>query len=206
MKAILPKAVLALSQLAANESQNRFGATQCVLLTAKDGNFRAEATNGRYLGILNGYAEGECDMLIDAKKFAEIKKVMDKEADRIVFETKGQTFTAGGIKPFFHTNGDITGLEPISKIGGEFHQTGDDGYRWPNTNQVIPSGKVACTFRIDPRMLIEVLRCAMAVDQSDAPSVTFTIFRQDKPIAISARNEEGSQYGDFIVVPLVPSK
>lgn len=225
MKAIVPRSVLALTALTSNEGQVRFGATTCVKVTASGGNFRAEATNGRLLGILNGYAEGECDMLIDAAKFAEIKKILRKEDDRIVFETRNEIgedeehgeyvrarhFTAGGIKPNFHPNGEITGLEPISKIGGEYHQADENGYRWPNTDGVIPSGKVACQFLIDPKMLIEVLRVAQSVANGEAIAVKFTVFRKpgrsekeliDIPIAISCQNDAGSEYFDGIIVPL----
>jgi hypothetical protein len=211
MKAILPKSILALSQLSASQSSGRMSMTN-VLVKAHEGNFRAEATNGRLLGIINGYAEGECDILIDARKFAEIKKVMDRTADRIILETKDATFTAGGIPPAkFGADGREIVPEPLSKIGGEFHKRGDDGYRWPNTDQVIPSGKVACTFKIDAKFLVDVLRCAQAVNEGDCCSVTFTVFKDrtpgcPQPIAVSTMNEDGTQCFDAVIVPLVTSK
>ena len=216
-KCTLPRSVIALSKLAASEHQVRFGATANVKISASSGNFRAEATNGRLFGIINGYAEGEIDILIDAKKMAEIQKVLAKEHDRIVIETQHDdepgsrpTFTAGGIKPqVVKPDGPVPDPDPLSKIGGEYPLPEEAG-RWPNTNQVIPSGKVACRFMVDAHYLIDLLNVAIKVHGGDCVPVTFTVFQDSgvhkKPICLTACNEEKTQVYDAVLVPLVDAK
>lgn len=212
MKAILPKSVLALTPLAA-ETNTRHGSTTGVLLTASGGNCRCEATNGRLLGIIHGYAEGDIDIVIDAKKIAEIKKVMGKEDTSLVIDVDESRFSAGGININKYANGPVPtpfeDIRPTSTIGGECMLRPD--IRWPNTNQVIPSGKVACTFKVDAAYLIELLRCAIAVHNGkEACPVTFTVFKDrgehKVPIALTAKAEDGSAYFDAVLVPLVDAK
>ncbi len=198
MKVVLPRSVLALSQLASTGNL-RF-ATDNVLLTASGGNHRCEATNGKILGIINGIAEGDASLLINARKLAEIKKVLDKNDEKIIIEAENGSFKAiGG-----NTHG--AAMPTRSAIAGEYDtvRVGDstEGQRWPNTNSVLPKTSPVASCKVDPLLLIDLFKAAAAVDGRKQPIITIHFYADGQPLSVSTSNEESTQFFDGMFCPL----
>ena len=190
-KVVIPKSVLALAELAAKESTNRFGATTAIKLTAQNGRHRCEATNGRILGIMNGVTDKDCfgEVLVPAVSVPGIKKMLNKDT----------TLTIIGDKDVFQAN------TPTAMISG---QTVDG--RWPATDQVLPQGAPRFSIKVDPALLITLLKCAMAINEGEpglkeGTTVKMHFYAPNKPFVVTARANDGTTFFDGIIVPLVTS-
>ena len=203
MKATVPKCVIALAELTSEFS--RFGSTENVLITSSGGNHRCEATNGRHLVIINGFSgiDDDAAMLIAPDRLKDAKRVLGK-ADFIEIEsTAPRSMT---ISPIDYHSKKKTG----ASIWGEFEllkrESEDEGLRWPLTDNVIPKTRPQAVVDLDAKQLMSVLRAALAVLDGEGTKITLAIHSKTSPITLSCRNDDGTQFFDAILMPLVPAK
>lgn len=195
MKVTIPKSVLTLADLCAKDA-NRWSATSHVRVKASNGRHRCEATNGRVLGIINGFTDLDAvgDILLPSEAIPAIKKMLARDDSVILIETEGTKFSAFGASSMFK---------------GEFAETNSDGMRWPNTDAVLPTGRPRISIMVDAGYLIQLLKCALSIKKDGDESgntVTLHFYDPLKPFAITARNQDGTLFFDGVAVPLCPTK
>lgn len=204
MLTCLPRNLKDLATLCATENA-RFGATAGVRLTVEEsGLYRAEATDGRVLGIVRGPwpdppfpmpdPTDAADVMIAAKDWRGAFDMIPKGAkgdmatlaiasgDRI---GEGQLVRAHLVS--FESRREVACIEG----------------RFPDVSRVLPSGAPMFRIAVDPWYLAEVLKVAgKLIENSGARRVDLLFYGSQKPMAVLARNTDTGQVFDGLVVPL----
>lgn len=164
---------------AASNDKHRY-AIGNVRVSARNGIWRVDATDGRILAVLRGETEdvaAQEPFLIPAKEFKE--------------GCKGK----GDIEITLSEDGVIE-MRSGSKIQTALQGEG----RFPPVDDVLPRSGPVISVAIDPAILVRLLQAAMAGTDDETRRVNLHIYAPDKPIGITARTEKVCF--DGVIMPL----
>ena len=209
-KLLLPPNLAALTRLVAKNQHSRFGATTGVhLSTTADGGFRAEATDGRVLGIVTG-------KLADASKYPDVPPLQcapnGQLQGTIPADVWSRAFKAvpnprkvspilGNLAVVFGNNQATlvsTDLENVNVLTPRLVEG-----RFPDTDKIVPKDKARLSVNVDAKLLIELLQTAMAFSSPDQNNrVTIEFYDAKRPFVVRSSTDDGP---DFLgmAVPLV---
>lgn len=192
---LIPKSAHLLASLVSHDALRHFcGAVHVQELEDPSGGlcFRAEATDGRKLAIIRGPSNlpsvlpesvpdpVALEGLIPAKAFKEAMGLVPKDGKLAV----------------------AFGPNEVMMVAGEtvFRTALADG-RFPPVDAVLPQKPARFSVRVDPKLLIEVLRAAMEVTDFDHPGVQLLFWDADRPIGITAEGYAGLTF-DALLMPV----
>jgi DNA polymerase III sliding clamp (beta) subunit (PCNA family) len=188
MPVFLPKNLAALANVAARDP-SRF-AVNALRVLDLGGAYRVEATDGKKLAVVRGPCKeesypaldvafhGAAEVLVPVADWKAAHRLGGKERP-VAFATDGTTFQlAVG-------NQSITGSAP------------DD--RFPDFAAVLPRRPATVSFRVNPGLLVELLRAAAALEPVNGVGVLY--YGPDKPVGLIAHNDAG-QFFDGLLMPL----
>ncbi len=202
---LLPPNLAGLTKLAATEG-GRF-AMNGVLLEITPEGYRAVATNGKVLGVIEGppvdtfaeypalpglaqAANGATSGIIPSDAWAAGFKMIPKRAVRI--------------NPILNSLACILGKNEVN-FGATDLESAPTSYnrllegRFPDYRQVFPKNDPVVTITVDPRLLIEVLKVAAAVADADNCQVTLSIVTPKVPMRVEAKNGTGQSFQGLIM-------
>jgi hypothetical protein len=174
----LPEAAKELAQLCADK-----GSANCkgVRVTEyADARFRAEATNGKVLGILRGLCPPLAGMGPLLPEDNGYSGVVPSHAWLAAFQGARQP-----VEVFL--SADQVTLRCADKL----IQSAHDGGRWPNVDGVLPTTPPLITIDLDPRLLIALLRAATPWAEGNPPIVKLCYWGSGQPVAVL------TAYGDY---------
>src|SRR5262249_18464001 len=90
----------------------------------------------------------------------------------------------------------------LLESNGQTLRTGEVEGRFPDVNKVLPAQRPRFAVRIDPGLLIDILRVAKDFTEEDARGVYLLFYGQNVPVGVACRNSRGQAF-DGLVVPLV---
>ena len=190
MPVYLPRNLAGMVALA-SRSQGRYLTGSIRVRDPGNGLYRAEATDGRILAIvqgpipeadypaLQGGGEGTAEMLVPRDAWVQAFKLGDKrrpvgisaDADHITLAV-----------------GDQSVQVPSPEEG-----------RFPDVDGVIPQHGPLVAVRVKPELLIELLKLAGAISPEQGVSLLY--FGKGKPLGLSTGNDQGQTF-DALLMPL----
>jgi hypothetical protein len=211
-KLLLPANLASLVKLAARNQHCRFGATTGVRLSATPTGYRAEATDGRILGIVTGnlpadpqdYPEvpaltsaptGETQGTIPAEVWSRAFKSIPKKTARPIL---GNLVAVLGKDQATLVSTDLENVNVLTPrlVEGRF----------PDTDKIVPKDKPRLTVNVDAKLLIELLQVASAFSSEDHNhKVTMEFYDSARPFVVRTRSDEGQEFTGM-AVPLVPEQ
>lgn len=209
---LLPSNLAPLARLAAKEQHCRFGATTGVQLTVTGDGYKAEATNGRYLGIVTGPMEDAekhpSIAIMQAAQNSATKGVIPGDAWTKAFRQlpKGRKLT----KPILDNLGVVMSPNQITLISTDMERDCVERVRqtegrFPDTGTLVKSslksGGPTMSVRVDAQLLIELLGVAKAYAEEEI-AVELDFYEAGKPFVVRAANAEGQKF-EGLLAPLV---
>ncbi|MGE0367282.1 MAG: hypothetical protein AB7Q00_16280 [Phycisphaerales bacterium] len=202
----IPKCASGLTTLCADQTA-RYSMTGVRIKMEPDGLFQLAATNGRVLGMLRGPCKPSpkdqeaasklpapqsilTETIIDAKVLADALKRIPKKG----YDGFDRTLAIQLCNPTLLVAGDSRiEAEPV------------DG-RYPEVMAVIPKRAALASFKLNPRLLIDLLKAAATISETDTdsghgPWVEILFWAPDQPIGIITRGKDGLAF-DGIIMPL----
>jgi hypothetical protein len=187
-----PRNVAALGRVAGRE-HGRFAVSAVHAIDIGDGHYRLEVTDGRRLAVLRGQSErpqggaaldaglGGADVLVPLDSWCGAFRAKGKKGQALPvgLEADGPQFR------LFAGEKVVTGSAP-------------DG-RFPDVSCVLPKRPALFSFRVDPLLLVELLRAAAALGPVNGVGVLY--YGADKPVGLVASNDAG-QFFDALLMPL----
>jgi hypothetical protein len=211
-KLLLPANLSSLVRLAARDQHSRFGATTGVRLSATAEGYRAEATNGRVLGIVTGaepadpqeYPEvpalqsaptGESQGTIPADVWSRAFKAIPRKTARPIL---GNLVAVLGKDQATLVSTDLENVNVLTPRLVEG--------RWPDTTKIVPKDKPRLTINVDAKLLIDLLQVASAFSSEEHNhKVTMEFYDPSRPFVVRTCSEEGQEFTGM-AVPLVPEQ
>jgi hypothetical protein len=215
MSVYFPRNVAKLAKLAST-SRGRY-ALGCVRVQASgDGTYRAEATDGRVLGVIRGQSldatypaieeasNGVQEALIPAKDWQDAFRLKGKQ-DAIglaMGRVEEQTPIPEGQRTEDGPECTVRVHRPclFASDKGQLVTEAEEG-RYPPTDEVIPKHGALVTFRLDPAILARLLEVVTALADDDNRAVTFLYYGKGRVIGLAAHNRQG-QFFDGVIMPL----
>ena len=201
MNLTLPRNLASLARICPKENTTRY-AQSCVNVKTTDQGYRAEATDGRIMAIVQGTSSPsshpDCNQCL--KQMAS--EALDSGQDGVVSMLVPASFWAQIFK--------MKGKEPIhlhsvddknlvaGQNGSTITGTVGEG-RFPNTDAIIPKKGPLYSVRFSPSLMIALLEVAKAISPEQGVDLHF--WGPDKPLALTLRTEEG-QTLDALIAPL----
>ena len=195
----LPAAFIPLSKLGERTNGVRFASAARIIQSGPT--YRIDVTDGRVLGILRGattiyQGSGPSEILVPYEEIDKLAKLIGKEES-----FRLETLLANQFRAVFATS-MLTGKCLLTKVDPiDETQQGETG-RFPNTDQVLPSGEPSMTFRVSAKVLMKLLAVVAKITESEHAECTFTIYDANKPIAVSCKNDQNGMVFDSLFVPL----
>jgi hypothetical protein len=212
---LLPKNVSALVRLAATPGTAvaQLGAIAGVRLIASEGGYRAEATNGKVLGIVTGPVRNP-DWFPDS---AIPPAAADSATEAVVLPEAWKEALKGlPARPATPALGDVAVL--LGPDGATLVTTDGDNVtvtdaprpegRFPDVEKPFPREAPTARFAVDPALLRTLLAVAEAfTDQQGQKRVVFEVWMPKagagqtslQPIQVTARNDAGQEFRGLIV-------
>jgi hypothetical protein len=193
---LLPSNVASLTKLCAKQAA-RF-AFHAVHLQFGSDTYRVEATDGKVMGVVTGSTldatghpaepslqnapNGEVGALVPSKQFAKAMKLTAGKRELNSNPLLGFAAMVLGKA--------VTTLAVASAQGVAVSQPANLEGRFPNTESALPAGTSKVTFRIDARLLAELLTVASEfAPQTETPIVRIEVYWHDKPVVLKTENE-----------------
>ncbi len=204
---LLPPNLAGLVKLAATE-EGRY-AMQSVMLEITPEGYRAVATNGKVLGLIEGPPVGAfadypaLPGLATATNGASVGLIPSKawtEGFRMIPKNMAK------YKPILNSLVCILGRHEVS-FGATDLERAPTSYnrllegRFPDYRQVFPRQDVVVEITVNPLLLIEVLKVAAAIAPADACKVTLSIHTPTVPMLVKTKNAQGQKFTG-LVMPL----
>jgi hypothetical protein len=163
----------------------RFMLTHVRLALTPDG-FEVQATDGRRLAVVTGPGreEGTLTMLADAPNGADVALVPAKEFAAALKAGKGASSYA------------VLGSEFTTlAVGAAVHRLTNGDGRFPPIDQVLPKEPPAVVFKVNARMLAELLTVAATFSPDGGIGhVLVQFWRSDRPLAITTDDGAGTRF------------
>lgn len=205
----IPRNLAALGRLAAKDMNGKFAAMTGVKLRDQgDGLYRAEATDGRVLGIISGpFAEITADSEPPPFNSPSTGASMIVQAAEF---TKAIT----RIKPMRYSKPPID-ENHVAFVGDpESHRAAVFGHgqstvlpelegKFPDTDVVLPRRAPMLRFKVDPKHMIHLLEAASAVNGAQ---VEILYYSRTTPLGVIACDFDNGQCFDGLIVPLQPAE
>jgi DNA polymerase III sliding clamp (beta) subunit (PCNA family) len=171
---LIPRNLAALAEVVTKD-QARW-ASHCVHVLETPTGYRAEATDGRGLVVVTGpgrFAGVESkrsEALIPAKEWAQALKGFKGDAVALVLGKKAAGFSTG--------EDDAVRVKLIEG-------------RYPPVDTILPAEPPRARFRLNALLFAKLLKVVAAFTDDDHAVATIKFWDEDKPIWVSASNENG---------------
>ncbi len=204
---LLPANLGPLAKLSARVEHARFTATTAVRLVSTVRGYRAEATDGRVLGMVTGplpekpedYPSiaaleaapgGEAVALLPAADWDKAFRALPKQRTRYAKPILGNLAAALGKNDavLASTDLDRASVANVRQVDG----------RYPDVDNVLPKKKPRLTFLVDPELLIRLLTVAKSFTDDEHKAVTFEVRDDGAPIAVKC-GVSGQKFTGLIV-------
>ncbi|MFO0845838.1 MAG: hypothetical protein U0797_26225 [Gemmataceae bacterium] len=192
----LPSCCRAVTTLATGGSKHY--ALSCVRVRQAPGaRFRVEATDGRVLGIVHGRsAPTPADL--EAARDLPRPEVLALEA----LVPAGVLRKAFRALPGDRSLGVLLGDPVLLAAGETVSRCAADPGRYPDVEGVLAKAPALVSIRVDPDLLITLLKTAAAVSQAgDRPGVELLWWGPDKPLGVTAQGA-GGVFFDGLLMPM----
>ena len=209
---LLPANLASLSKLV-DKNASRFGGTAGVhLMALEGGGYRAEATNGRILGMVKG------NFPDDLQNYPNVPAIQaapnGATVGTIPADAWYKAFKAvpakKGTKPILGNLVAVLGNSQATLVSTDLENVNVleprlvEG-RWPDTDKILPTEKPRYSIDVDAKLLIDLLQVAADfANGDDCRRVTLDLHDPKKPIAVRTKSESGQEFTGLIV-PLVPT-
>jgi hypothetical protein len=215
MSVYFPRNVAKLAKLAST-SPGRY-ALGCVRVQAPgDGTYRAEATDGRALGVIRGPSldvtypaveqapNGVQEALIPAKDWLDAFRLKGKQGaiGLAMCRMEEETPIPEGQRAEDGRESTVRVHRPclFASDKGQLVTEAEEA-RYPPTDEVIPKHGALVTFRLDPAILARLLEVIIALADDDNQAVTFLYYGKGRVVGLAAHNGQG-QFFDGVIMPL----
>ena len=209
---LLPANLGKLTRLAGKEMPYSNSWRGTVRLTCTDGGYRAEATDGRVLGIVTGPAAattGFPDLLKKAEKGSKVAVVPAK-----TWEQAFKSAPRDGLKPILQNVAAAIGktkttLATTDLARVQHFEPAQVQCRYPDTDSAFPKGKPKAVVHFDPKLLGELLTVAAGFTKEDSSEVELVLYEEAKkgkkgnglvPVLVRAAN--GDQKFQGLIMPM----
>jgi hypothetical protein len=196
----LPKNLSHLAALCGSDV-NRYS-LRCVRLREYAGGYRAEASDGRILGIIRGPDRADdCAVTDDQRQLLEqapggaFEAVIPADAWRKAFKQ----LPAGGVLGASASPAAVHFAAPDG-----FQAAPTEGARFPDVDQVLPRRRPLVRITVNPVLLAKLLTVAAQYSDAHEPWVELWYYGRGYPIGLLTRNREG-QFFDGLCMPLTRS-
>jgi hypothetical protein len=204
MLLFIPRSLCALKRVAAKAEHSRFGATTGIRIAVSSGLFRAEATDGRRVLVVQGLVPaldppwpGFKDTPDDAFQTIILPKELER-ACKLGEDWVQQKFGSVGLA--------TVGNQVYLGLGNDIINTRTVEGRFPNVNAVIPKKRPLFSFRIDPKILAETLLAVSELLPEFSKAVQVFYYGDDQPLGFCAQNADNGMMIDALVVPFIAPK
>jgi hypothetical protein len=196
----LPRSAVRLVGLAAGDSA-RYSLTCVRVRELPGGQFRVEATDGKALGVLRG----------PSRPSTADKRAADAlpRPDALALEA---LLPAAGLRKAFKAlaKEDRRGTRRLGVLlanpqsllvaGDKVLTQPTAEARWPDIEAVLPTRPALDSFRVNPGLMIELLKVAAAVAEEGA-GVEILFWGAGKPVGVTAQGADGVAF-DGLLMPL----
>jgi hypothetical protein len=194
----LPKNLVHMATLCGTDA-SRYS-LRCVRLREYEGGYRAEASDGRLLGIVRGPDRSD-DLAVtdDQRELLEqapggsFEAVVPADAWRKAFKQ----LPAGGVLGASASRAAVHFAAPDG-----FQATPTEEARFPDVDQVLPRSRPIVRLTVNPAYLAKLLTVAAQYSDPTAPWVELWYYGRDHPLGVLTRNE-GGQFFDGLCMPLL---
>ena len=185
----LPPNLAALATVARREA-SRYALGAIHVRSPGGGLYRVEATDGRILAVVQGS--------VPKASYPPLEDRPEGDAQALIARDDWQrAFRLGDRRRPVGLATD--GAEIHLAVGDQALTTRACDGRFPDVDAVLPQGGALLAVRLNPSLLIELLKVAVAVSAGEGVDVLF--YGRDKPVGLLARNDEGQTF-DGLIMPL----
>ena len=203
---LIPRNLSKMATLTAKES-TKFALTGVNLTVRGDGTYKVAASDSKIGGIIEGKARHNPDDFPVATDHLPKGKgqAMISAKDWKVGIGKPLSGRLAEAKPVIGETAVVIGDTVATFVGTdlertETHQARTLEGRFPPIDEVVPKGKPAMAVKIDPEMLVKLLKVAQDIRPDGQAFVTLEIFRPDRPLVVRVENEHQNFTG--LIMPL----
>jgi hypothetical protein len=194
----LPKNLVHMATLCGTDA-SRYS-LRCVRLREYEGGYRAEASDGRLLGIVRGPDRSDDRAVTDDQRElleqapgGSFEAVVPADAWRKAFKQ----LPAGGVLGASASRAAVHFAAPDG-----FQATPTEESRFPDVDQVLPHIRPIVRLTVNPAYLAKLLTVAAQYSDPTTPWVELWYYGRDHPLGVLTRNEEG-QFFDGLCMPLL---
>jgi hypothetical protein len=196
----LPKNLIHLATLCGTDASRN--SLRCVRLREYEGGYRAEASDGRLLGIVRGPDRANDRAVTDDQRElleqapgGSFEAVVPMDAWRKAFKQ----LPAGGVLGASASRYAVHFAAPDG-----FQAAATEDARYPDVDQVLPRRRPLVRLMVNPTHLAKLLTVAAQYSDPDAPWVELWYYGRELPIGLLTRNGDG-QFFDGLCMPLTNS-
>jgi hypothetical protein len=171
---LIPRNLAALAEVVTKDRAR--WASDCVHVRETPSGYRVEATDGRRLVVVTGpgrfagVANKRAEALIPAKEWAQALKGFKGDAVALVLGKKAAGFASG--------EDDAVRVELVEG-------------RYPPVDTILPVEPPRARFRLNALLFSKLLKVIAAFTDDDHAVATIEFWDEDKPIWVSASNDNG---------------
>jgi DNA polymerase III sliding clamp (beta) subunit (PCNA family) len=185
----LPRNLAALATVAARDC-GRYSLAAVRVKDPGGGLYRAEATDGKVLAIVQGPAPEACYPALEERPDGDAEVLIPRDDWQKAFRL-GDRHRPVGLAAW---GGEIT-----LAVGDQALTTRPVDGRYPDVDQILPRHGALLAVRLDPGLLAELLKVATAVNPGGGVDLLF--YGRGKPLGLMTRSNGGQTF-DALIMPL----